>query len=453
MFALSRHDDSAGVPTASGPPLRILVITNAYTFPSEGRPTGGIFFANLLRRLLEMGERIVVVTPVAFIPPPLLRLRRFRQQRLTCHHDWWHGIEVWRPAYFSIRSSRHLWIQARFFCASAARMYWRLRANHAFDVVVGYGLGPAAHAAQFVARGLNRPAVSWAIGTDTHTRPRLSGENLRLLIHNVCHNNMVLTESEDIRQIIVRTCPETKHVHTYYKGIDLAGLKERADRLALRQSLGMGPRRTYMMSAGAVVRPKGVWEFYETFRRLAAERDDLSAIWVGDGAERAALQQRTRAEGLASRFTITGRIPREQVLRTMIAADLMVFPSHAEGLPNVVMEALAAGLPVVTTDVGGVKEVIREGVTGLLVPPKDVPSLTEATRRILQNPGLGKRMAAVARPFILEHFDVDRNASIAREILERIASGCSTTEAMPPCAGVAAGHLPIESLRNEVPTG
>jgi len=205
--------------------MRILVITATHTFPHAGRPHAGLFFANLLLRLKPLVKQIAVVCPTAYIPAPLLGLRRFARQRLITPNDCWNGIDVYRPHYFSIHSHSLLWAQARSFSAAAFRTACRLREKSPFDVVIGYGFGPAAHAAQFVAKSFRKRAVSWAIGTDVHAAPQRSPDNFRLFAHNVRYNDMVLTESEDLRLTIMRRCRSAHHVHTYYKGIDLACLK------------------------------------------------------------------------------------------------------------------------------------------------------------------------------------------------------------------------------------
>lgn len=431
--------------------MNLLVITNAGLFPSVGRPGAGLFFANMLRRLVPHVGRIVAVTPVAYIPGPLLALGRFRQQSLIAAHESWNGIEVIRPPYLSLSADQHLWFQARWYLRAAAPLCEVLHRRHRFDLVVGYGFGPPAHAAQYVARQTGLRCVSWAIGTDVHTSPGQSAENASLFRHNVRHTDLILTESAALRGDILRSCPQARHVHTYYKGIDLEGLGGTVDRAAVRAQLGLAPGRTYLLMAGRVWLPKGAYEFYEAFQRLAAARPTLDAVWVGDGLDARNLRQMAQRDGLTDRFKITGNVPRERVLEYMRAADLLVFPSHAEGLPNVVMEGMAAGLPAISTDVGGVGEIIVPGVTGLLIPPKDAGAIVAAVEHVLGSPDRGAAMAARGRRFIWDYFNVDRNAPIALNILRHIAGGGAPEDPVASAAGVAPGRLPRDLLADNVP--
>jgi teichuronic acid biosynthesis glycosyltransferase TuaC len=421
--------------------VRLLVITTTGLIPRPQNPTAGIFFANFVRQLRGLTERIVLVTPQPFVPWPLTHFNAFAYHRLPFHGKW-ADIEVHRPAYFSTRMVRHLWLQSRNFCAAAMPVCRALHRRHHFDIVIGYSFGPPAHTAQCVAHALGLRSVSWAIGSDVHTHPQLSEENMRLLRHTVRHADLVLTESDALRRVILDFCPVAGNVHAFYKGIDLDDLRAESDLAAARAELGLAADRTYMVSLGRMVKTKGVYEFYEAFRNLAGRWPRLAALWIGGGPEENALAALARRDGMADRFAVLGSVPRAKALRLLQAADLMAFASHAEGLPNAVMEAMAAGLPIVATDVGGDREVIVDGVTGLLVPPQNVDTLVAGVERILQNPAEARRMGQRGRHLILDHFDVTRNAAVALQVLRFIAAGGDADNPIPSCAGMAAGELP-----------
>jgi glycosyltransferase involved in cell wall biosynthesis len=116
---------------------------------------------------------------------------------------------------------------------------------------------------------------------------------------------------------------------------------------------------------------------------------------VGDGPERERLTALVRARGLEDVVGFAGPVPDARPL--LADHQFAVLPSHGEGLPNAVLEAMAAGLPVVATSVGGVPDVVTDGVTGILVPPHDPPALAAAIERLAADPGLRARMGAAAR--------------------------------------------------------
>lgn len=154
--------------------------------------------------------------------------------------------------------------------------------------------------------------------------------------------------------------------------------------------------------------------------RALADVEGASLVLAGDGPERAALERLTAELGLAERVRFAGPLPRADVLALHRAADAAVLSSAWENFPHAVVEALAVGTPVVSTDVGGVAEVVRDSENGLLVPADDPAALAGALRRIASEPGLRDRLAAAAAPSV-ERLRPDR----VYERLERILAGAA----------------------------
>jgi teichuronic acid biosynthesis glycosyltransferase TuaC len=314
---------------------------------------------------------------------------------------------------------------------------------------MGQGFFGASHAAVCVARELGVPCVNWAIGSDVNVLPGLSDENRRLLRHDVRISDLVLAVSADLQRRIEALCRGAKNVRTLYWGIDQAPAGEPPDRDALRAELGMAAGRKYMLSAGAGQREKGTREFYEAFRLLARRRGDLSAIWVGAGAELAAMKRRAEADGLGGKLLLPGAQPHDETMKYMLSADVLAFPTWREGLPNVVLEAMACGLPVVASAVSGIPEVILEGVTGRLVPAQDAPALASAVEDALIDAPASARMAERAQAFVRRHFDGRSNAMVALDILRRVVAGTALDEPLPLCAEAPPGVAPLDLLRRE----
>jgi glycosyltransferase involved in cell wall biosynthesis len=131
-----------------------------------------------------------------------------------------------------------------------------------------------------------------------------------------------------------------------------------------------------------------------------AEVDGARLILVGDGPERASLERRVSELGLVDRVQFLGSLPREDALRYLAGARAALLSSAWENLPHAAVEALAVGTPVVSTNVGGVPEVVRDGENGLLVPPNDVAALAAALRAVLTDDDLRARLAAGAQPSV-----------------------------------------------------
>jgi glycosyltransferase involved in cell wall biosynthesis len=130
---------------------------------------------------------------------------------------------------------------------------------------------------------------------------------------------------------------------------------------------------------------------------------------VGDGPLRQPLETLAASLGIDGQVRFLGH--RDDVGLVLRQSDLFAFPSFMEAFPNAVMEAMLAGLPVVATRVGGIPELIDDGVTGLLVPPHDAPALAIAIRRLLDDPALGDTLGSAARQCIEERYSFDRMVS------------------------------------------
>jgi glycosyltransferase involved in cell wall biosynthesis len=137
---------------------------------------------------------------------------------------------------------------------------------------------------------------------------------------------------------------------------------------------------------------------------------------VGEGPLRAGLESQACSLGLAGRITFTGR--REDARSIIAAADLLVLSSLEEGMPNVIIEALAAGVPQVATAVGGTPETLEEGGTGFLVPPGDPVMLSARILKILGDGELRDRMARRSRALFQERFGVERMSRRHEELYQ-----------------------------------
>lgn len=156
----------------------------------------------------------------------------------------------------------------------------------------------------------------------------------------------------------------------------------------------------------ASLRPeKGHDELLDAFSRLAARRH-LRLRLVGDGPHRAALERRARELGIARRVEFLGH--REDVADLLGTGDLFVFPSRSEAFPTAVLEAMAVGLPVIASAVGGLLDLISDGHNGLLVPPQDAAALAAAIDRLVAQPTLAASLGESARRLVRDQYSFER---------------------------------------------
>jgi len=162
---------------------------------------------------------------------------------------------------------------------------------------------------------------------------------------------------------------------------------------------------------GRLAAVKGVAILLEAFARVLDTHPDAHLTLVGDGPERSDLEARTRAAGIDGKVTFTGYLGQDDVAATLDAADLLVLPSFAEGVPVVLMEAMASRIPVIASRVAGVQELVEDGVSGFALPPGDTDTLISTLNNILSDPARRAQMGQAGSIKVQENFNIEHEAS------------------------------------------
>jgi len=178
-----------------------------------------------------------------------------------------------------------------------------------------------------------------------------------------------------------------------------------------------------MLCVGRLTPAKGQRILIEACRKLNTAGRNFHLTIVGSGPDAADLKAATRDYGLENRIEFTGALNQDEVQMCYAKADVFVLPSFAEGIPVVLMEAMASGLPCVTTRITGIPELIRDGEDGLLVMPSDVDELVSAVTRLIDDPELRMRLSRAGRERVSTHFNLAENvARLGQLFQKRLAS-------------------------------
>ena len=187
-----------------------------------------------------------------------------------------------------------------------------------------------------------------------------------------------------------------------------------------RQTHGIEPHATVLTHIGRFAPPKNHLLLIEAFARVHASTP-LYLLLVGGGELEHAVREQVAGLGLENRVRFLG--VRADVADILRASDVFVLSSRVEGNPLSVMEAMAAGLPVVSTAVGGVPELVREGETGLLVPSEDAAALAQAMQALVDDPARRQAMGAAARQHAVAHFDIRHTVRQYEKLYESLLCG------------------------------
>jgi glycosyltransferase involved in cell wall biosynthesis len=197
-------------------------------------------------------------------------------------------------------------------------------------------------------------------------------------------------------------------------GIELWRFKSMPSQGQARLELGLPCNQ---MLLGSVARLDPVKRLDVLFQALVS-MPDIHAVLVGGGSQSAELRALTDRLGLAGRIRFAGQ--QQNVVPWLAAMDVFVLSSDREGMSNALLEAMAAGLPVVATAVGGNPDVVEDGVTGFLVPPRDPVAMAEALSTLMHDPQLRLRMGLSGRKRVLQHFDAEQVAQQTQTLYERL---------------------------------
>jgi glycosyltransferase involved in cell wall biosynthesis len=212
--------------------------------------------------------------------------------------------------------------------------------------------------------------------------------------------------------------PAARYV-TIYNGIPPIHFPVRTGaRQALQTELKLPPTAVLVLTTGRLHPVKGHAEAIPALAQVVAQRPDVHFVWAGEGEERPLLEQRLARYNLTGRVHLLGN--RDDVPALLTASDLFLLPSHSEGLSVAVLEAMAAGLPVVATAVGGTPELVIDGESGLLVPPRDPAALAEAILALLNDPGLAQRLGENGRYRATTQFTIQQMVQQTESLYEQL---------------------------------
>lgn|SRR5574340_117261 len=347
-------------------------------FPSSVRPRHGLFVATRAQQLVASGEvETCVVAPVPWFPLRGERYGEYGQFARTPGRERWVGFDVRHPRYVLL--PRVGMSMAPFNLAMGAyRTLAEMRAGgFDFDLIDAHYYYPDGVAAALLGKWLDKPVVITARGTDINLIAdyALPRRMIRWAAHQAAASIGVSRALVD--KLALLGAPPDK-LHVLRNGVDAERFRP-LPQCDARRALGLGDRLT-LVSVGNLVELKG----HELVIDAMREFPDAQLVIVGEGEARGALMRHIDALDLADRVSLAGARPQEELPLYYSAADALVLASSREGWPNVLLEAMACGTPVVVTRLPGTAEVVAEPAVGELVDERSGAGFAQGVRRLLQ---------------------------------------------------------------------
>lgn len=358
--------------------MKVLTFTSLY--PDSTRPRHGIFIEKRVQELASVGEvEILVVAPCPWFPFQSPFFGKYSEYaRVPCFEKH-NGIPVYHPRYLLIPKIG-MTVAPLFLYRAMIGSLRQIIATHGdFDLIDAHYFFPDGVAAVMLARHFRKPVMVTARGSDLNILPRYLGPR-HWITWAASKADGLATVSAALRDRLVELGAQPSKVKVLRNGVDLK-LFHPIERNCCRASLGLDVDRTILLSVGNLVPVKGHETTIATLTKLPTAR----LLFVGDGPDRAALGSLADRYGVADRVTFLGNRPQATLAELYSAADVLILASRHEGWPNVLLEAMACGTPVVVSDIPGMSEIVSPDV-GRLFPSGNPEALAGAISAILQHP-------------------------------------------------------------------
>ena len=392
----------------------------SHMYPSPVNPTGGIFVHEQVKALRDRGHDVRVVSPKGWAPPGLSRWSSYRD---VVAEDTVDDVVVHYPRKLTLPGGRLGHRNADAFLLGIRGTVRRIHAEWPIDVIHAHMMVPDGWTAARMGHELGVPAVGTAHRADVLDVPA-QGAKARLRVAEAIQTlDAVVTVSRAIGDAADAIARPRRPITVVPNGADAAVFMPR-DPAEARRRLGIPAEGPVISYVGKLVPRKGVDTLIEAMGILAARAAGAPRlVMAGIGGMREPLEQRAAQLDVADRITWLGKVPHDDVGWVMSAGDVFVLPSLSEGLPTVVCEAMACGLPVVATAVDGTPEIVDDPATGLLVQPHDAGGLAAALARVLDDPDMARAMGAEALRRSEAEYTWAANARRMEQVYAQVTQG------------------------------
>jgi glycosyltransferase involved in cell wall biosynthesis len=401
---------------------RVVMVTTSYPrFPGD---TIATFVEPIAHGIAERGHDVHVVAPWH---PALARPGR--EDGVRFHFFRYAPVPALNVFGYSgaLRADTELRLAAYFAAPVAIAAGWRMARRvadqHDATVLHGHWVVPGGVIA--VAAAGHRPTVVSLHGSDVFVAEhhRLAGLAARRVFGRAA---WITACSDDLARRAVALGSPAPRTEVLPYGVDATRFRPDPDaRGALAADLGLEAASPLLFSAGRFVRKKGFEHLIDAVARLLHRWPTLTLVIAGAGDLDADLRARARGRGVGDRVRFPGVVSQSYVSRGLAAADVVIVPSvhdaagNVDGLPNVVLEAMAAGAPLVTTPAGGIGAVVEHGRTAVVVAEGDADALAGAVDGLLADPGRRLAIGHAARAHVIEAFGWQRYARRLEQVYDQ----------------------------------
>jgi len=393
--------------------VKLLIIPAAY--PHAAAEWTGIFNEQSTLALQQIVQHVEVLSPRPYAPRFLTFNDRWKAHIVAPKSHLRRGIRIHRPAYPRVPG-----ILRGFWSTTAAYVFSRrlataLHREIRFDAIVSFDLAGAGGLAWRLGRRLGIRSSGWATGSDIRWGPNSGvGRSVRKTLERL---DFVFYQTSELKVLAAHllgidaaALSEQRHI-VQARGVSEPSSLPLADvRSSVRERLGLSDHHLMILYIGRIAREKGLFDLADVFAKWGTRHPDLAVIFVGarPGHDETDLLRR-RVDSLGGRIRILPGCPHDEVWNYLSAADIFVFPSFKEGMPNSLLEAMLARLPSVAFGIPCVQEIVTFGNGLLSVAPYDFEQFGDAILTLAANESLRREIGERGRAIASEHFSLQRS--------------------------------------------
>lgn len=358
--------------------LKILLVSNLY--PNEKEPTRGIFTEQIVKGFLKQNQ-VEVISPTPWFPKFLSLLKPDKYTQLAKQENY-NGVKVYRPSYVVIPKVGR-WLYGFLFFLGIFNTLRRAKKDFNPDVINVHWMYPDAFGTVLAAKLLNIPVVTHSLGCDINEFAKypMRKKFIKYALKNADFN---ITVSEQLREKVIQIGADKDRTVTLMNGVnnELFNSDENID---IKKQFNIAENKTLLLFAGNFNIEKGLELLLKAYHLQKDKHANTHLMVIGSGPLESEIYQLVKELGLSDRVTFIGRVAHTEVAKYLAGADFLCLPSLREGCPNIVLESLSVGTPVLANNVGALPEMLNPalGGAGLLAEKNTVQGFSSMLDKAL----------------------------------------------------------------------
>jgi len=399
--------------------IRVLVISHMY--PKNEKSISGIFIKQQLKSLIKQHCKIKIISPVPYVPKLFRTNLRRKEYSHISRTIFTEGIPIYCPRYIRAPGSWFHGISCYTIYYGIIREFNKIIEEFQPHILHTYTITPDGYAGLMFRKKYRFPVICSLLGSDINVYPNYKPLTLNLTKKAISNIDQLISVSQSLKFVAESIALPKREIEVVYMGCDINKfINNKESRKNIREKLYISPKEVVLLFVGSLLKQKGIFDLVEAFNQTYKKYKNLRLIFVGKGFAYSEIVNKLNELQFKNKIYIVGEKSHNKIPDWLNASDIFVFPSHSEGLPNVVIEAMACGKPVIATKVGGIPEAVQDGKSGILIEKGDIKALSNAINYLIRNKQIRISMGNKGRKIVEEKFTWNKSSKILRKIYDEV---------------------------------